>query len=196
MNPSKSALSDPRTRLLETAARLFREQGYNGTGINQLIAESGIAKASFYHHFPGKEDLFIAVLGHLHEAWLSDLEGALAIQPTASEKIRELFRLQRKTACGPGATGCAFQNAAGEFPLGHPRVREAIQAHRAGLARMQRELISEHFETRGFGRDAVEAAEELAVLLEGGMKAAHMTGDPAPIEAAERVAEERFRLDP
>ena len=196
MNPTKSLASDPRARLLETAVRLFREQGYNATGINQLIAESGIAKASFYHHFPAKEDLFIAVLEHLHEAWLSELEGALAIQPTPSEKIRELFRLQRRQACGPKATGCAFQNAAGEFPLGHPRVRDATKAHRAGLARMQRELIAEHFETRGIARDVVEAAEELAVLLEGGMKAAHMTGDPVPIEAAERIAEERFRLDP
>ena len=48
---------DTRKKIVDTAARLFYEQGYNSTGINQIIAEAGIAKASLYAHFSSKEDL-------------------------------------------------------------------------------------------------------------------------------------------
>ncbi|MHC5721945.1 MAG: TetR/AcrR family transcriptional regulator, partial [Nostoc sp.] len=41
--------SDSSTKILQTASRLFYEQGYHVTGINQVIAEAGVSKASFYH---------------------------------------------------------------------------------------------------------------------------------------------------
>ena len=50
---------DTRERILDTAARLFYAQGYNSTGINQVIKEANVAKASLYQHFPSKEDLLI-----------------------------------------------------------------------------------------------------------------------------------------
>ena len=61
--------SDPRERLLRTAESLFQAQGYRATGINQLLEEAGVAKASFYHHFKSKEELLIAFLRRAHETW-------------------------------------------------------------------------------------------------------------------------------
>lgn len=52
----------PRHRILEIAKKRFYQQGYYHTGINQLIRESGTAKASFYDHFPSKRDLGIRVI--------------------------------------------------------------------------------------------------------------------------------------
>src|SRR3990170_8711751 len=49
--------SQPRDRIIDTALRLFYEQGYLATGINQIIAESQVAKATFYSHFSSKENL-------------------------------------------------------------------------------------------------------------------------------------------
>ena len=48
---------NPKDRILKTVERLFCEQGYLSTGINQIIAEAQVAKASFYQHFPSKEAL-------------------------------------------------------------------------------------------------------------------------------------------
>ena len=53
---------NPRDRILETASRLFYTQGYNNTGINQLIKAAKVAKASFYEYFPSKEDLLLEYL--------------------------------------------------------------------------------------------------------------------------------------
>ena len=49
----------PKERILKTVDRLFYEQGYLATGINQIIAEAKVAKASFYQHFPSKEALVL-----------------------------------------------------------------------------------------------------------------------------------------
>lgn len=54
--------NDVQERILHTAYRLFYQNGYRATGINQIIEEAKVAKASFYHHFKSKEDLAIAYL--------------------------------------------------------------------------------------------------------------------------------------
>jgi AcrR family transcriptional regulator len=51
-----------RAHLIEVATRLFAEHGYDGTSIDAVLAESGVSRGSLYHHFPGKEALFWAVL--------------------------------------------------------------------------------------------------------------------------------------
>ena len=62
MTHNPSSLSRPSERIIEAASRLFFRQGYCSTGINQIISESGVAKASFYTHFPSKEALAMAWL--------------------------------------------------------------------------------------------------------------------------------------
>jgi AcrR family transcriptional regulator len=51
-----------RARLIEVATRLFATQGYDGTSIEAVLAASGVSRGSLYHHFPGKDALFLAVL--------------------------------------------------------------------------------------------------------------------------------------
>ena len=52
----------PRERIVATASDLFYTQGYRATGINEVIKQSGVAKATFYSHFPSKDDLCLAYL--------------------------------------------------------------------------------------------------------------------------------------
>ncbi|HEU5419734.1 MAG TPA: TetR/AcrR family transcriptional regulator, partial [Streptosporangiaceae bacterium] len=51
-----------RAHLVDVATRLFTEHGYDGTSIESVLAESGASRGSLYHHFPGKNALFLAVL--------------------------------------------------------------------------------------------------------------------------------------
>ena len=65
MNKNVERGQATRARLIEVATRLFATQGYDGTSIEAVLAESGVSRGSLYHHFPGKEALFLAVLEDL-----------------------------------------------------------------------------------------------------------------------------------
>lgn len=59
-----------RDRILETAQRLFYRYGIRAAGVDRIIAESGVAKMSFYRHFPSKKDLVVAFLERRHRFWM------------------------------------------------------------------------------------------------------------------------------
>ena len=62
MNKNVERGKATRAQLIEIATRLFAERGYDGTSIEAVLAESGVSRGSLYHHFPGKEALFLAVM--------------------------------------------------------------------------------------------------------------------------------------
>ena len=119
-----------RERILATALRLFYQDGIRATGIDRIIAESGVAKMSFYRHFPSKADLVRAFLAARHAYWMDwftasverrfGQEGLAAIAAALSDWFAEAdFR------------GCAFINtvaeSGAEFPaaIEHKRDLEA-----------------------------------------------------------------------
>ena len=66
-----------RDRLLHTAHALFYRDGIRATGIDRVIAESGVTKVTFYRHFPSKNDLICAYLEYRHTGWMAWFGDAL-----------------------------------------------------------------------------------------------------------------------
>jgi len=62
MNKNVERGQATRAHLVDVATRLFAERGYDGTSIEAVLAEAGVSRGSLYHHFPGKDALFWAVL--------------------------------------------------------------------------------------------------------------------------------------
>jgi AcrR family transcriptional regulator len=94
-------------RIMAAAADLFYRQGYRATGINQVIAESGVAKASFYDHFPSKDDLLYAYVLDTSRRELADVRsqvdakasaGPISTRRSTSSSGRTTSR-RRRTAC-------------------------------------------------------------------------------------------------
>ena len=71
-----SATSAARERILDTAFRLFYARGLRAVGVDTIIAESGVAKATFYRHFPAKDDLILAYLEKVDRVWTAQLQAA------------------------------------------------------------------------------------------------------------------------
>ena len=69
MSQSAAARQPARERILETASRLFYAHGSRGVGIDTVVAESGVAKATLYKHFPRKDGLVLAYLDKADQAW-------------------------------------------------------------------------------------------------------------------------------
>lgn len=66
---------ETRLRLLEVAQERFTEQGYDATGVAEICEGAGVSKGAFYHHFPSKQALFLALL----DRWLDKLDGQLTL---------------------------------------------------------------------------------------------------------------------
>jgi AcrR family transcriptional regulator len=119
----------PRERLLRTAGQLFYQEGIHAVGVDRLVREAGVTRATFYRHFPSKDDLVVAYLdsidGVLHKA--VDAETSTA---SPEQAVQAVFALVGRTVCAPGFRGCHFVNAAAEYPDAASPVRQAIQRHR------------------------------------------------------------------
>lgn len=101
-----SKKGDSRARIVETTARLLRVQGYNATGLNQIIEESEAPKGSLYHYFPqGKEELATEAMQLagdqlLHRMdQLFQLRPDIAMQLLVEEAIKELEDSNFRDGC-------------------------------------------------------------------------------------------------
>jgi AcrR family transcriptional regulator len=172
-----------RDRILETAFALFYARGVRAVGVDTVIAEAGVAKATLYKHFPRKDDLVVAYLDQVDEVWRRQLEaaaGAAGAEPR--DRLVGMFDAL-VAACGrEGYRGCAFINTAAESVPGsevHARVAE----HKRAVRGWVRELA-----TAAGADDPDGLARSLTLLLDGGLAAGVVDGDPDAAEAARRSA--------
>jgi AcrR family transcriptional regulator len=81
---------ETRQRLLDAAARLFSQQGYDATGVAQICASAGVSKGAFYHHFETKQAVFLALL----EEWLARLDAAFtAVRQDSTDMPQAVVRM-------------------------------------------------------------------------------------------------------
>ncbi len=88
--------SETKMKIVSAAWRLFHEQGYDETTIDDIVYESNTSKGSFYHYFDSK-DALLSSLSDLFDNKYDELKGTLTDEMTATDKLlylnRELFRL-------------------------------------------------------------------------------------------------------
>jgi AcrR family transcriptional regulator len=163
-----------RDRILDVAGPLFHREGYRAIGVDRVIAEAGVAKATFYKHFPSKDDLIVAFMERAEARYLA------ALTPEdAPDALTAYADAQIAQAGGPWCLGCAYQGSAAEF--GDP----AHPAHRAARAVKERVLATLRARARAQGVPGPEAAaERVFLLLEGVWASARMFGADAPLGQA------------
>jgi AcrR family transcriptional regulator len=172
----------PREQILATAARLFFEQGYTQTGINQLIDESEVARRTFYHHFASKEELAAVYLEIAAGAWLEGLRACAVGCRTATGVVRALFDHVEAFAHDTEFRGCGMLNMAAEFADAESPMRVRVREYKQA----QRTLIRELLAPLGVGG---ATADQVHVLLEGAIAAAAAHVDSWPIQRASRAAQ-------
>lgn len=161
--------SEPRDRLLAAATSVFYAEGIRHVGIEHLIATAGVTKATFYRHFPSKEDLVLAYLVAVHEAIRA---GVAEVQADTQDPVAILRGLTAGITSeinGPHFRGCAFINAAAEYPHVDSRIHQAVLEHRAWFS----ELIEGLFLDAGSSTSA-RSARHYVMLRDGAMVAGYV----------------------
>ncbi|CAN7526840.1 TetR/AcrR family transcriptional regulator [Rhizobium sp. LjRoot254] len=183
-SPHHPEESPARRRLLDTATRLFYETGIHAVGIDRIIAEAAVAKATFYKHFPSKDELVVAYVEE------QDRLGREAVAALPNRPPREMIaailgRIGDAVTAG-GWRGCPFLNAAAEYPDPASKVRQAIDARRAWYHDSLRNLLAED------GDPMPSVTASLLVALSDGLLEIAYLDDPATVPALVDEALERL----
>jgi len=146
---SKQALKtkgSPRERILDVATDLFYNQGYRATGMNEVIEKSEVAKATFYKHFPSKDDLCKASLEILSERELNFVDSLIDAAKTPEERFMAVIESLDTWAKDTHYRGCAFINIAAEIPDEKSPLRKVgtrlYDSIRERIERLTKELIA------------------------------------------------------
>ncbi|WP_182886870.1 TetR/AcrR family transcriptional regulator [Microbispora sp. H10885] len=172
---SEGRPSEARSRLLSTATRLFYAEGIHAVGIDRIVAEAQVTRATLYRHFPGKEDLVLAYLNEVDRAIRGQADEAMAAGLPAAGTIRALSESIVQGIQSPGFRGCAFLNAAAEYPDPESPVHRAVLAHRQWFLETVTELLAKIQET------GAEPAARHFVMMRDGAMAAGCLFDPVLI---------------
>jgi AcrR family transcriptional regulator len=158
--------SEARSRLLSTAARVFYAEGIRTVGIDRIVAEAQVTRATLYRHFPGKEDLVLAYLGQIDQATRDRVHDAGVGGLPAADTLRAISVSIADDIQSPTFRGCAFLNAVAEYPDPRHLVHRAALAHRQWFLDTLTELLA------GVrGPAAPTAARHFVMLRDGAMTA-------------------------
>lgn len=126
-------MNRPRQRILNTVSILFHKQGFSNTGINQIIEDAEVSKASFYTHFKSKDDLCIEFLNQRFDYWVSELENFTKGTTSLKEKILKSFDFLMHMNEKENFRGCSFLNLLSEVPEEKTEIHAIIRDHKRRL---------------------------------------------------------------
>jgi len=129
--PSTPAQPDARSRLLDAAMRVIREQGYSATTVDDICGAAGVTKGAFFHHFKSKEELGVAAATHFAEM-AERLFGGAPYRELADPLDRVLGYLDLRAAILTGPTAdytCLFGTMVQETYETHPAIRQACETY-------------------------------------------------------------------
>jgi len=179
-----SQKTDPRTRILEVADRLFYKEGVRATGTEKIMSVSAVAKATFYRHFESKDALVLAYLDNRDQSFWDYL-----FNPDHPRDVQEALARIDRLVNHPEVTGCPFLLVASEYPdPAHPVHRRVIE-HKDKLLAYLIDLL----EPLAIDRKA--AAARLLIVIDGALSLRLVYGSAreAPLLASASAILEDFQ---
>lgn len=172
---------DTRERIVNTASRLFYKQGYNSTGINQVIKEADVAKASLYQHFPSKEDLLIEYLKITALNTNKILRDIIKKFDSPKDKVLALFDFLLDFSNLTEFNGCNFLNIAAELPRDDGKIKVLIRNQKNEIRALFAEILEPiHKE---------DLADELYILFDAALISGKVYGDLWPLKTTKKIVE-------
>lgn len=174
-------------QILNTASALFYRDGIRAVGIDRIIEEANVAKATLYRHFPSKDHLVAAYLQARHDRVIRSLEEVQQAADTPREQIKVIFERLHEKADSPEFRGCAFALAVAEHGDSE-RVVSVARTHKAKVRDIFADILATAGENQG------RAAAHLALLYEGALATVAVGRDPQAVLVARDCALQVFDM--
>jgi AcrR family transcriptional regulator len=183
MNTTTKRPSPARARLIDAATRLFYEEGIHAVGVDRVIEEAGVTRATLYKQFGGKENLVLAYLGHEDQMLRALFAEAGAAVSAPDALIDAVVQGIAADIREHHTRGCPFINAAAEYPDADGAVRRLIDEHREWF----RSTLQQVAEAAGLERPE-EVAASLVLLRDAALVGGYLDGEGRVSPAFERTA--------
>ena len=185
----------PRERLLTSATNLFTTEGIRVIGIDRILREADVAKASLYSLFGSKDALVIAYLQELDARWRSDWENRTDMMSDPQDKILAFFDQCIEEEPAKDYRGSHFQNAANEYPRPETDTERgivsAVKEHRRWTLQTLTDLLTELYGYPGHAQ-----AKQLLIFLDGGLAGARLERTIEPLTTARDLARQLLAAPP
>ncbi|CAN5157540.1 TetR family transcriptional regulator [soil metagenome] len=163
--------SEARQRLLDTASGIFYRDGIHSVGVDRVILEAGVTRATFYRHFPGKEDLVLAYLQAEDASLRGQIAAASGLGLDGEGLLEAIIQAIADDVSRNHTRGCPFINASAEYPDAQSPVRLTVTSHRAWFRGQLRDALE------AAGReDAEERAGALVLLRDAALVGGYLDG--------------------
>lgn len=174
---------NPREKIMSTAARLFYEQGYNSTGINQVLEEAGVAKASLYTHFGSKDELGLAYLKEASREWFAAISKAVEKAGTPGERLLAAFGFLEQHLPRQTFRGCKFMNMLAEVDASGRALQQQVLEHKQQVRQLIAKLVAAALPEKARKQAAV-LSDTCYLLFEGAIIESKIHRDIWPVKAA------------
>jgi len=172
-------------RIIDAASHLFYFEGYNQTGINQILKESGASKDSMYRHFDSKEDVAVTYLKNRHVMWMGKLLDYTKSKKTNKEKFIASFDYLNDWLTDVEFRGCGFQNIICDLPQDQQKIKDQVVLHKNELRDLIHDLMKD--ENEYSTKEAKQLGDEIFVLMEGAIILSQIQRNNWPIISAKRT---------
>lgn len=177
-------LKPVKSRLIETASELFYQNGYNNTGINEVIEKAHVAKASLYSHFKTKDALCLAYLNHKEEQFYNKLNIFLKNKQKGKVRVLAIYDFLRELYRESNFKGSWNQNILAEIPNNNTFIKEEIFKNKTIL----RQYITDLVKNNLTAKQPEKLASKLYLLFEGALVESFLQQDSWPIKDAKEIA--------
>jgi len=185
----------PRQRLLDSATNLFTTEGIRVIGIDRILREADVAKASLYSLFGSKDALVIAYLENFDQQWRNAWYERVRTLNDPEDKILAFFDQCLEEEPAKGFRGSHFQNAANEYPRpetdSEKGIVAAVMEHRRWCLQTLTDLLTEKN-----GYPGTTQANQLLVFLDGGLAGSRLIQNVGPLETARDLAKQLLSAPP
>jgi TetR/AcrR family transcriptional repressor of lmrAB and yxaGH operons len=182
-----------RAALVDTAALLFRRQGYAATGVNQILETAEVKAGSLYHHFPnGKQELAVAVVESAGTGIEKLLRRVLSGHTPVADVVDQWIDLLVIQLAGDPRDGCPIEPIATEAVHASPPVRDASARVFAGWT----SAVADRLRSDGWpGIEADQTALAVIALIEGALILSRIAGNADALNSAKVAARSLLRPD-
>jgi len=185
---TKTTRGTAKEKILEVATDLFYRQGYNATGIQQIINEAGVSKGSFYTHYKTKNDLGVAYMQKRHNDEHTYLKQILSEIKDPYEKYLQFNQIMKEWMKSTGYRGCAFANMSAEVVDSNSPIRKEAKYHYEAFRSVIRDMIDDLLKSdeKYKDLDAQYVADQYMIISIGALTNAEIYQDTWPYDHADK----------